>query len=717
MNRIAKAFYLGQALGWGNLPRRIVHALKTRLGLQARLLPGGELSPAQWRCCFVDDYQAADATQWARRRAERMFIGPAHVEGIRAALATVVSDDQWTQRVAAAARDLRAGRMMMFNHRTAEVGNPPRYNRNPIHGIDWPTGRHWSAYNSFDPALKDIKCVWEASRFSWAYLLARQHIRDPQSPAAELYWSWFDAWDMQNPYGLTPLWMCGQEATFRLMAWLFAAAATIDHPAATAARLHRLTQLVWYTGRHIERNIGYARGQKNNHAISEAVGLWTIGVLFPELRSSPRWRDKGRRILAAELGRQIAPDGSYVQHSVNYHRVMLDDVLWAAALSRSAGDPLPDAVPRQTERALAWLLEMIDPASGACPNYGANDGALVLPLDTCDYTDYRPAAQAVHYFVHGRRCFARGPWDEKLLWLFGPAALEAPQREHERAALWRADAGGYYAFRGPRSWAMTRCHSFRDRPSHADMLHLDLWFGGHNVLRDGGSYHYFCEQPWHSYFKSTAAHNTVEIDRQDQMIAGPRFTWLRWVRARLIRCATSADGRVSWFEGEHFGYTRLPGRPIHRRAIGRIDDTYIVIDDVFGDGVHEVAQRWRLYPTTWVERDGGYAADIDGCALQVAVHVPEGFETTLRRGQQTPRPEGWESRYYADKQPVPTLVATGRPQLPVRLVTLIGQAAAGISVADAGVSDGPVCLAGLMDEHLAAALTDVSARRIRIASK
>jgi hypothetical protein len=471
MNRLIQAFWVGQALGWENVPRRIWHIAKGKLGVNRRRLPGGELESGELRNQFVADYRADDALDHWRRRAERFFVGPRTIEPLRDALGHVVDEGTWQATAWEQVASLPRGWMRLFNHIDAPVGWPPDFNRNPLHGIAWPTGEHWSAYQQFDPELGDLKCVWEASRFSVAYLLARDHVRQADSAAANLFWQLFDAWDKQNPYGLTAQWACGQESTFRLMAWLFAACATLDASTADAPRYHRLTQLVWYTARHVEENIVYARSQKNNHAVSEAVGLLTIGLMFPELRRADQWKSQGRRILIEELGRQVYADGSYVQHSVNYHRVMLDDVLWAFRLAALHGQPL-DELRESLGRAVDWLTEMVDPRCGQTPNYGANDGAQVLPLSTCDYTDFRPVIQAGNYLLRGTRTYPPGPWDEQMIWLGGADSLTAPVVEKKRSAHFSAPLGGYYAFAGESSWALTRVHSYRDRPGQADMLHL-----------------------------------------------------------------------------------------------------------------------------------------------------------------------------------------------------------------------------------------------------
>jgi len=62
-----------------------------------------------------------------------------------------------------------------------------------------------------------------------------------------------------------------------------------------------------------------------------------------------------------------------------------------------------------------FLYQIQDENSGKVPYYGQNDGALILPLNNCDYQDFRPVIQAVHYLSDNFRCYKDGEWNEDLL--------------------------------------------------------------------------------------------------------------------------------------------------------------------------------------------------------------------------------------------------------------------------------------------------------------
>ena len=69
---------------------------------------------------------------------------------------------------------------------------------------------------------------------------------------------------------------------------------------------------------------------------------------------------------------------------------------------------------------------------------------------------------------------------------------------------------------GPEIWC--RCdggpHGFLSiaAHAHADALSVEVRHGGVDVLVDPGTYCYHGEPEWRSYFRSTLAHNTIEVD-------------------------------------------------------------------------------------------------------------------------------------------------------------------------------------------------------------
>ncbi len=556
---------------------------------------------------------------------------------------TVVAGGGSQQAVDQADR-LLAGNWTFFSKTVYALGFPPDWHLNPLTGTRGDAARHWSQINEFSSG--DVKFVWETSRFSAAFLLVRAYAFSHDERYSKAFWMLVEDWAQHNPPQLGANWLSGQELAFRVMAWCFGLYGFSASPHTTPERVALLSVLITAHAEHIERNIAYARSQKNNHGLSEGVGLWTVGLLFPEFKGAAAWREHGQRVICEELLRQIYDDGAYVQHSTNYQRLMLHDCLWAARLGELNGAPLPDPVLSRIEKSADFLYQLIDPQSGNVPNYGANDGALILPLNDCDYADFRPVLQGLYYLRHQQRLFPPGLWDEDMRWLWGEDSLEASRAEIPLHNL-SAESGGYYTVRSPSSWLMTRCARYRDRPGHADQLHVDLWWHSLNIACDAGTYLYNAVLLWDNRLASTDVHNTVSVDGRDQMERAGRFLWLEWAQGRVLR--RSASRQLEYWEGGHNGYQRIG--VLHRRGILKVnDDVWLILDHLRGEALHEYRLNWLLadYPYMMESQVVRLQTPQGAYTVQVGSDVPA--EVSLIRAQESGT-RGWLSRYYGDKTP------------------------------------------------------------------
>jgi hypothetical protein len=685
IRRARLAGELARTLGPGWVLYRAKHAVELRAGLVERRLPAIPWEEAPLAGELTDPALADPNAYLAYRRqgAPAFFFAPQD----RAKFAPLLRAwDTAEEGPIRAADEVKAGSFRFFSRASAELGPLPAWQRNAFTGQEMPRYRHWSRLDDFGSG--DIKVIWEPSRFAFVYDLVRAYWRTGDNTYAERFWQLVESWRAANPPQCGPNWKCGQETSFRVMAWCFGLYGVLDAPATTAARVVMLAEMIALSGHRIEAMVEYALSQQNNHGVSEGVGLWTIGSLFPELKSAAAWRERGRAILE-RLGRElIYEDGAFSQHSLNYHRVMLHDYLWAMRLGELHGRVFSPALYECVGKAVDLLYQLQDEVTGQVPCYGANDGALILPLSNSDYPDYRPAVQATRFLTTRTRTYEAGPWDEAALWLFGDAALAARVAEPDRRDL-RAPAGGYVVLRSANGLAFTRCAAFRHRPGHADLLHVDLWWRGINVALDPGTYSYNSPAPWNTGLASTAYHNTLTIDGRDQMDKAGRFLWLPWARATVRFDVSSESGSLAYWEGEHDGYQRLPAPATHRRGILRIgDDRWLILDESRSAGEHDHRLHWLLADLPHKADE----ASLSGMAGQhtVTLATPAGDFAVSVGSMDAPgrfsivradvdSTRGWRSAYYLDRGPAPSLALDVRAAS-LRLWSLFGPAGASVSL-------------------------------------
>ncbi|MHA2282680.1 MAG: alginate lyase family protein [Planctomycetota bacterium] len=575
------------------------------------------------------------------------------------------------------AKQIRQGYFRYFFNLSGHLGFPPDWHLNPFTNQRSSPTAHWSRIPMYSSETGDLKFIWEPGRFASAYTLARTYWITSNDAYAETFWQLVESWANANPPNRGAHWRCGQENSLRLMAWCFAFYAFADSPATTPHRIASLVGMIATQADRVAADRVYAHLQKNNHAISEGVGLWTVGILFPELTLAKKWREAGQKILEEEALRQIYDDGAYIQHSTNYHRLILHDLIWAIRLGDLNGYKLSSILRDKVRQAGEFLYQLQDKKSGHTPNYGANDGALILPLNGCDYRDFRPVLATAHYLFNQTRLYQAGPWDEDLVWFFGPEALEKRRVNVEKRPL-RAPNGGYYTLPGTQSWGMIRCATFRDRPGQADLLHLDIWRNGVNVASDPGTYLYYSDSPWDNSLVSTLVHNTVSVDGVDQMTRGPRFLWLTWPKSQMFHHLMSKNGLLGYFEGAHFGYIRLPQPVTHRRAVLKVDqDIWITIDDLIGQGVHTFRLHWLLIDLpfeVYVKKrrvilnmgKHKYGLSLYACLPPEPVQL----QYDVVRGSTDSAPRGWQSTYYGACQPTLSVVLNLQAATPCRIVSI-----------------------------------------------
>jgi asparagine synthase (glutamine-hydrolysing) len=657
MKRVVLAGQLLRHFGPGWLAYRAWYALQLRSGWLRRKTPSFEWA-ARPLVTWLSDPQLANPARYLayrREAAPAFFFKPDQQADFRSHFAAW---DQVGDRTPVdLAEAVQRGEFTYFDHAQATAGLPPDWHANPFTGQHAPAERHWSAIDDF--GFGDIKLIWEVNRFGFTYALVRAYWRTSDERYAELFWQLAADWRAHNPPYRGPNWKCGQETTFRLMAWCFGLWGFLAAQATTPERVSDLAQMIAASGERIAGNFAYALSQRNNHGISEALGLWTIGTLFPEFTASARWQQRGQAALENQARQLIYDDGSFAQHSVNYHRLMLHDMLWVLRLAELNHITFSDTLHERFRRASEWLYQLQDDRSGRAPNYGQNDGALILPLTNADYQDCRPVLQSARYLTTRTRTYERGLWDEELVWLFGPGALTAP-RQTPRREDFTAPSGGYYTLRSADGFVFTRCAQFRHRPAQADLLHVDVWWHGHAVAGDAGTYSYHAPAPWNNALAGTACHNTVAVDDHDQMARAGKFLWLPWLWGQ-VRFAGRSRGLAYW-EGEHDGYRRLKPPVQYRRGIIRLpDEVWLVLDTARSNRPHTYRLQWLL---------PDIAHDWDE-TQQVTLNLPEaryaivtglsdgtGKASLQRAAEDSVR--GWRSPYYFVREPALSLAVVAQ---------------------------------------------------------
>lgn len=314
--------------------------------------------------------------------------------------------------------------------------------------------------------------------------------------------------------------------------------------------------------RHLEVHI------MGNHLFENGAALAFLGSCFHG-GAADRWRRLGKKLLEKEISEQILPDGLHFERSPMYH-LRLSYLL--ILLLQSGNIKLHEIAAEPLLRMLNALIMVCHPDAEIALFNDSAFGIYNKPLELC---------------VAGVR-------------LLGKEKLES----ENITGAWALQDAGYYGFRGDKGTYLI-CDAGRigsdyvPGHAHADIFSFELSLRSYRVIVDSGVHDYDISEI-RRYCRSTRAHNTVEINGQDQCEMWGAFRVARRGYPRDVRWLPSND--EFFLEGWHDGYHRLVGRPTHTRRIhwhacGRLKIT----DMVTSVRSVNVLSRFHLHPNCIVK--------------------------------------------------------------------------------------------------------------------
>lgn len=459
------------------------------------------------------------------------------------------------------------GKIKGFSSIELDYGNPINWHYSPLTKKEVDKTLKWYQIPDFDPERGDIKAIWEASRFTHFFYFIRAFMITKNPKYYRAFSDQLSSWLTENQYSYGPNYKCGQEATLRMINVLIAYSSFKSYGLTTNGDVKNVHLLVDGSYRKVLSNFFYAhKCIKNNHTLSEITGL-IIGAWACE---DEKRLEHAYQLLDKEIENQFYNDGGYIQYSFNYQRFALQIMEFVLKISNRTNRNI-SSKSKELIKNSAYLMYQMQDETGDLPNYGSNDGALIFPVTSCSYRDFRPIINTIYYLIDGKRIFEYGDYDEEILW-FGDGELEKiPQQVIHRESSSFSESG-FYSLRFENGFLMTVLQNYKSRPAQMDQLHLDLWHKGVNVFCDSGTYSYATETG--KKMSLTSAHNTVSLDTKEQMNKYGPFLIYDWTKKADV--SHTKDSFSGIMESKN-GYS-------HQRKIERNKNGFLVQDKVFGEG-------------------------------------------------------------------------------------------------------------------------------------
>lgn len=521
-------------------------------------------------------------------------------------------------------------------------------------------------------AVGDHKVTWELNRHQHLVTLAKAWcLSGEKRYIKELTVQWY-SWQRTNPYPIGINWASSLEVAFRSLSWIWILHLLEGCPEIPASFETDLLHGLAHNGRYIGRYLS-TYFSPNTHLLGEAVALFFIGTLCPQIPSAGRWKANGWRIVLREAERQVRPDGVYFEQSLYYHVYALDLLLYARILAACNQIEIPG----NFDRILGKMLDVLQALSQAGPPEGFGDddgGRLFNPRR--NRTKHMTDSLALGAVLFGRNDLNSASLTEESVWLFGDEAVShfdmhsSISQESESKAF---ESGGIYVIAdsepclqqmmidaGPQGTG-------RSGHGHADALSIRFSQDGRRCLVDPGTYCYLSDGNERSLFRGTGAHNTLRVDGLDQAVEVGPFAWSS---IPAIQAEQWLKGETfSLFVGSHTGYCRLQDPVLHRRFVVHLAGGYWLVRDVAqGRESHQLEIFWHFASDFTVRNVvGGFVAEPStdsqsGRLALMPAPVPS-WNLDLALGHVSPA--------YGTKERAPVLRLSSRTQLPAECAILI----------------------------------------------
>lgn len=456
----------------------------------------------------------------------------------------------------------------------------------------WPEVPHlWRFCLQYHEFLLDMAAAGlqhrEPGWFDRAWDLVGQWIEhNPPRDASRLG----DAW---HPYCISR----------RLPAWLLLWTASAPPDELAEPVLRSVACQASFLEHHLEWDV------RGNHLVENAKALVMAGT-FLDSPDADCWLRKGASILRRELAEQILPHGEHFERSPMYHAQMLEAVLDVGDVVRAVMPDLSELCSSTALRMAAFLKTILHP-----------DGEIPLLGDSC-LGETTPPGHLI------ARAGEAGEKDD-LAPDHHSCSIRQPTAAQAIGAYWayRHDEDFLLFDAGPVGPDHLPAHA------HADLLTFEASIQGRRVIVDSGVFDYQAGT-MREYCRSTAAHNVLQIEDQDQcdMWSSFRMGYRGWPG----RLETGLDHGFHWARASHNAYRRLGVPRVGRWMACRRGGPWFCIDWAEGTERHELTNRLHLHPDVAVELVKNNEVHLNAAGLLLRLYYLLPGEISVAKGWYCP---------------------------------------------------------------------------------
>ena len=328
----------------------------------------------------------------------------------------------------------------------------------------------------------------------------------------------------------------------------------------------------------------------SNWGVIEFHGLFNIALFLEEFSSSETWRTTALSNLSTCMDLQILEDGSQWEQSPMYHNEVFHCYLNVNLLAQRFNIVLPTNIITKTKEMayanIAWQK----------PNYKQ---PMLGDSDDTDLRDFITLAAVIFNDpILKSRGFENIDYDTTFM-------LDATQKKAYESlnsqppnfsSIYQETSGDFYmrsSWKSTANYASFHMKKLGGGHGHDNLLHFNLFGNGRDYLVDPGRYTYV-NNSWRAYFKSSANHNSLEVDGLPNSMY--KDSWSNAFEATASNQYTKSTDLFDYAEATNLAYLRLEDPvTVKRRFFYLKPDVWVIVDSFNGKASHTYTQHF-IFP-------------------------------------------------------------------------------------------------------------------------
>ncbi len=362
----------------------------------------------------------------------------------------------------------------------------------------------------------DVKLPWELSRFHHVTTLSLAYLITKNDKYLDELFFQIDDWIDHNPVGYGVNWVCTMDVSIRAVN-LLVSSALLHSPLCLPKNkkiAQKLVSSLWKHAHFIVSHLEWLGPKADagaNHLLFDLTGLLSLGSFFKDTIKGDKWFNFALKELEVQMQRQVLSDGVHFERSISYHYFCLEAFLWCGSLVKKQNLPFNKLYYKHLQKMKLFANMAIKP-NGSIPLIGDNDDG--------------------HLIRTGLEKITHNKWltNENLEFSIDRFLLDGtinPKSSNNSLSIKSCtfSQGGFHFLKNGSTFVSIRAGSLAYAGTHAhnDQLSFELTLNGIDIFVDRGTFVYKSAPKQRNQYRSTAAHNVLQMNDSEQIGLGSTF--------------------------------------------------------------------------------------------------------------------------------------------------------------------------------------------------